>query len=510
MIISRRPIALLLLWASLGLARAAPPEHPDLVIMTEKGEAVFSTATNGMINGTVTNGVVVKYGEMILTANRVSFNQQTGDIFAEGSVRLEKDDQTWISDRLHYNYLTRQMNGAEFRTGKPPFFAAGESLHGENVDNRTNGMFTATNGFLTTEDYAQPLLRIRARQITIVPGKYIEARNATLYAGDTPIFFFPYYRRDLTRNPNNFSFIPGYRSLFGPYLLSSYNWFLNDELSGAIHLDEREKRGVGTGPDVDYHLGRYGEGTFRYYYTHDEQPGLDPFIGTPIPSERQRVYFSYDATLATNLTVKSQVAYQSDPYIVRDFFESQYRKDIEPNTFVEANQDWQNWSLDALAQPRVNPFFETIERLPDVKLNGFRQQIGGTPLYYESESSVGYFRHLFSDTNLTLGDFSATRADTFHQITLPQTYFGWLNFTPRAGERLTYYSETAGPGTQTEEHYREVFNTGAELSSQGFAALDRSPKSVLAGGRAAAHPGAFDRLRLYSAAERVARAIAAI
>ena len=231
-----------------------------------------------------------------------------------------------------------------------------------------------------------------------------------------------------------------------------------------MHVDLREKRGVGAGPDFDYHLGRFGDGTFRYYYTHDGQPGLDPFIGTPIPTERQRVYFTYEATPATNLTVKAQVAYQTDPYIVRDFFESQYRRDLEPNTFVDAEQFWQNWRLDGMAQPRVNPFFETVERLPDVTLNGFRQQIGATPLYYESESSVGYFRHLFSDTNLTQGDFSAARADTFHQITLPQTYFGWLNFTPRAGERLTYYSESTGPGAETVEHYRDVFNTGAEVS----------------------------------------------
>jgi len=56
--------------------------------------------------------------------------------------------------------------------------------------------------------------------------------------------------------------------------------------------------------------------------------------------------------------------------------------------------------LNAFAQFRVNDFQETVERLPDVKLTGLRQQIGPTPLYYESESSVGYFRHLFpAETN---------------------------------------------------------------------------------------------------------------
>ncbi|MEO7678140.1 MAG: LPS assembly protein LptD, partial [Verrucomicrobiota bacterium] len=56
------------------------------------------------------------------------------------------------------------------------------------------------------------------------------------------------------------------------------------------------------------------------------------------------------------------------------------------------------------------------------------------------------------------------RADTFHQILLPQTFFGWLNVTPRVGGRFTYYEEADGPGATTDEQTRPVFNTGAEVS----------------------------------------------
>src|SRR4051812_18594754 len=136
----------------------------------------------------------------------------------------------------------------------------------------------------------------------------------------------------------------------------------------------------------------------------------------------------------------------------------------------------QNFSLDVYAQPRLNDFLETVERLPDVRLNGYRQQLWESPLYYESETSMGYFRRRFADTNQLfplVGPYStngqryaAARADTYHQITLPETFFGWLNFTPRVGGRFTYYSEATGPGASTEEHYRKVFNTGAELSTK--------------------------------------------
>jgi hypothetical protein len=131
---------------------------------------------------------------------------------------------------------------------------------------------------------------------------------------------------------------------------------------------------------------------------------------------------------------------------------------------LEVNQLWQNFSLDVLAQPRLNDFLETVERLPDVKLTAFRQQLGESPVYYESESSIGYYDRKFSDTNTVMADYSAARVDSFHQLLLPYTFFGWLNVTPRVGERLTYYGESSGPGATTTEEYRSVFNTGAEFS----------------------------------------------
>ena len=39
-------------------------------------------------------------------------------------------------------------------------------------------------------------------------------------------------------------------------------------------------------------------------------------------------------------------------------------------------------------------------------------------------------------------DYSAFRIDTFHQLTYPNTYFGFLSLVPRIGFRDTYYGDT--------------------------------------------------------------------
>lgn len=413
--------------------------------------------TTGIV--TATNGVLIEYGGAVLTADRVTLNQKTGEASADGRVRIQRDDMVWVGEHITYNFNTHQMEAAQFRTGKPPVFAGGADLHGD-VSNR---VYTVRHAYITTDDISEPTQRIRATSIKIVPGERFEARNAVLYLGKVPVFYFPVYSRKLDERANRFILTPGSSSHYGAFLLGSYTFFLNEQIDGALHLDYRTKRGIGTGADANLHLDQWGEAAFKYYYAHDIDANADS-PGLSIPDDRQRFYFSYNATPFTNLNVKSRVDYQSDERLLHDFLEGDYRRNPQASTFVEVNKLWPNFSLDVYAQPRVNDFLETIERLPEVKLTAFRQQLGPLPFFYESESSAGWYRRLFADTNSpAIASYSAFRADTFHQLTLPWTFFGWLNVTPRAGGRFTYY-DCATATNPSNEISRAVFNTGVEVS----------------------------------------------
>jgi len=429
----------------------------DIQPLTEEGWVEYDYQT-GIAEGT--NGVRVVYGNAILTADKVKFHPQDGETIADGHVHIQQAEQLWVGEHMTYNFKTQQMEAKEFRTGKAPVFVAGEGLHGD----VTNKVYITTNAIITTDDVAKPAIRIRAKYLKIIPGRRLEAHHGVLYVGPLPLFYFPYYSRDLSTSPNNFNFIPGFRTSFGPFLLSSYHWFLNPELDGVVHLDYRERRGPGVGPDFNFHLGRWGDGSLKYYYTHDNDPNAS--LTNSLPENRQRLHFTYLAEPLHDLSIRSQVRYQGDLGLVHDFFETEYRQNPLPSTFVEVDKYWKNFSLDLYVQPRVNDFLDTIERLPDLRLTGFRQQLWKTPLYYESESSAGYYRHLFAETNsfASTNNYEAARADTYHQIVMPETLFGWLNITPRVGGRYTYYSEASGPGATTGEISRGVFNTGAEVT----------------------------------------------
>ncbi|MBI3417751.1 MAG: LPS-assembly protein LptD [Verrucomicrobia bacterium] len=440
----------------LPLALRAQERPPLRVEPLNSGGQLHYDLNTGAASAT--GGVKVQLGEDVLTARQVTLNQQTGEATAEGDVLLQRGKAVWRGERLRYNFTTRDISSDAFRTGMTPFFVSGESLSGA----ATNQVHSVTNAFVTTDDFAEPGYRIRAKSLRILPGHYLEARDAVLYLGDTPVFYYPYYRRSLERHPNNWVLTPGYRSRYGPFLLSTYNWHFGTNFDAGLHLDYRQRRGFGLGPTINFDGGELGKANFQYYYAHDDNPAAGGGTNNTTRVDRHRINFSYDATLRTNLTAKVVVREQNDPYIVRDFFESEYRKNIQPSSFLEVNQAWPNFTLDVYAQPRLNDFYETVERLPDVKLTAARQQLGVSPLYYEGETSVGYFKHTFAN-NYT-NDFAAMRADTFHQLLLPYTFFGWLNFTPRVGGRFTHYGDTEGAGTTTTEQNRGVFNTGAELS----------------------------------------------
>lgn len=438
------------------ISRAAEPAGIELRALSEQGDFEYDEAS-----GVATSpaGVQVTYGDATLTAHRIHVDRNTGEVTADGQVRLQRGAEVWTSEHLTYNFYTRAIDAGHFRAGYKPIFVGGESLAG----GVTNQSETATNAFVTSDDFSEPSYRVKAKSLIVVPGEYIEAHKATLSVGGVPIFYFPKYRRYLNRPPGDFEVLPGYRSLYGAYALGKYHWSLTTNINGTVRLDLRSKRGVGGGLDLNSDFHEYGTNLVKTYYTYDNEPGTNS-LGRNIDPNRWRVSAGHSAFLTTNFTFKASVNAQSDEYITRDFFEREYRSNIQPQSFAEFDKLWPNFTLDFLAQGQLYDFYETTERLPDIKFTGTRQQLGVSPFYYESESSAAYLRHRYAyDTQPA---YEAFRADTYHQLLLPQTFFGWLNVAPRAGGRFTYYGEEQGIAATLDEQRRWVFNTGMEVSTK--------------------------------------------
>src|SRR5438128_2487460 len=153
-------IAFLLL-ALAGVALGA--EQPQEIIienLTPQSEVIYDYS-KGI--GWGTNGVIIRYTNAVLTAHAAMVNIDSGEAQAEGDVTLQRQGEIWRGERLLYNFKTHEMQAEHFRTGRMPFFAAGENLS----INTTNKTYVLSGALLTTDDVADPAYKIRARTINI-------------------------------------------------------------------------------------------------------------------------------------------------------------------------------------------------------------------------------------------------------------------------------------------------------------------------------------------------------
>ena len=135
---------------------------------------------------------------------------------------------------------------AQFRSGTLSSFIQGENM----IGTRTNGVYTAKNTLITTDDISSPDIYIKAKEVEVIPGEHALFRGATVYVGKIPVFYFPYYKRSFKRHPWNVHMSGGYDSEWGAYLLSSIRWPGTERFGGEFDLDYRADRGFGMGPRI--------------------------------------------------------------------------------------------------------------------------------------------------------------------------------------------------------------------------------------------------------------------
>jgi LPS-assembly protein len=275
----------------------------------------------------------------------------------------------------------------------------------------------------------------------------------------------------------------------------------NDKMRGDVDFDIREKRGYAGGLDVQYFPSLTSDILLKVYYAQDNyyaqtDPTIpnapahgninnnDVYDGVPYDN-RYRLTYQQHLEFTPDFSSTADINKWSDPYVTRDYFPGEYQQENQPPNFVSLDESNPNFTVSLLASPQVNPFFETVERLPEFSVESRQQKIFDSPVEYTSQSSVVNFERKFADTQYfrdpndypynsfehenTAYDFyhptgnfdydtaqqnnyRAYRYDTYHEFSLPHQYFNFLSLTPRIGGRATYYSDVNTNITDTENN----------------------------------------------------------
>lgn len=183
-------------------------------------------------------GVSVVYQQGIggkpttLSAEQFSFNGETGDVSALGTIRLEREEGVFLGDSLNYNF--RQRTGFLKNAILTTDFLRAE---GKTLQVFNNGSVKLENGTFTTCVRLHPDYIIHFHQITLVPNKYAKISGMSFYAGGVHLLTLHSYRYNFRSGSSAPTPLPGYNRIDGPFVGLKQN-LLSDNRS-SLDLNAR-------------------------------------------------------------------------------------------------------------------------------------------------------------------------------------------------------------------------------------------------------------------------------
>jgi LPS-assembly protein len=472
-------IAILL--ASTGFIQGKTKTQENAPIeITSTGETTYE---NGL--ATARDNVAIHIGNTDIYADYAQYNPTTHDVELRGHVRIYRDTSLYIADSGIYNTETKRIRAVTARTESQPYF-----LSGKQVTSISDNAYLIKDGNFTTDDSPKPDFHLHARTIRVYENDRVIFQYVTAYVGKVPIFWWPYLYQSLNE-AFSFTVSPAYLSSWGPSLLTQVTFPITEDIRGRLRLDYRQRRGVAVGFDSTIDYFNDSQARIKTYYLQDQNPLLNETAipRKDVPTGRYRLSLADTTNFTDDIYGITNLTKLSDPYVMQDFFQGEFRIDPVPDNVLAVAKTDPFYTLTAIERFQANEFFTTTERSPEVVLDIKRHGLFGGPIFYEGETGLANLRLQFPQDS-GFENYGTYRFDTFHQLTYPNTYFGWLSIVPRVGYRGTYYGKTwdlgstmfippsnplepnfilppptlANPVKFDGDTFRSVFDTGAEAS----------------------------------------------
>jgi lipopolysaccharide assembly outer membrane protein LptD (OstA) len=378
--------------------------------------------------------------KVIVTADVLTYHEETGSMSAEGRVRIWYGDLTLTADTaqadlaaqtvLAQGHVTLNESGKEIRCAQLEYDLKNKSAHalgilfaanpwyyqGRSVEKRGEKNVTIAEPLFTTCNCRRPHYHLTAGRIEIILGESLTAYHTVLYIGATPLFYFPWVWRSIKDHRPPFSIRAGYNSTAGVYVKTKFNYFFSEGNYGSLLLDLMEKKGFGTGMDqrFKYDFLGQGEGQMHAYYIRDKSTG----------QEHTTVNLNHTHALDAHDSLQTNLEYVSYRYFSEQF--STMNVDTyQQKSFLSYSRRMDAYYFGALVQdselldPNLNRYYSDQRKLPGLSF-GLSPVVvipGNPPVYFSLNSNLS------RDYQRLAPDFTYRFRDAF-DITpaLTQTY----------------------------------------------------------------------------------------
>ena len=411
-----------------------------------------------------------------------------GEQFAE--VEIVVESSVIHAERAAGNLLTGVLQFSNFALKSGLFYCVGEQ-----AERFFDGTVKVHKARFTTCEYIQDdhdHYAIAAYDATIEPrdsnnslfhydnqlGDHrILMKNNFFQIYGVPVLWLPilYKPSDLSSFGGKIEF--GSKSKWGWFVHGAKHFKLADEpyWNMNLMLDWYEKRGVGYGLSSDLmtpesatefsFYGIYDRNPYAYW-NRDLLPDDPEFLRNnsrlTIPDYRYEVRTNNMTHLTNRLDFRMQIDLISDYQFLRDYFYGRFRSEYEPPTYASLEYQGDRFTASAYMTLRINDFYSTVDRLPELRLDFQRQELFAN-IYYQGEMSLTPLfmrwrrfdrdmediwpptrsqRYMPDDKNWELKNYGTLRFDSLHMLYYPMKIWN-INIIPRTGIRLTAYSASS-------------------------------------------------------------------
>ena len=447
-------VFLLFLSFSLAHAEEGLPKEPIVV----NGDKVEYFHEKKEVTGS--GNISITYKDVVLTCDEIKVRLDTREAEASGNVKVTQKGAYFTGEKIVYNFDTKKGTVVNGYLNADPFY--GKAREVDKIANKDE--IYLERGYVTTCDLEKPHYRVQSRRVKIYLEDKVTAEHILFFIGNVPVFYLPYYEQPLDEEKTNFTVTPGESKDWGYYVLNSYRYYLNDKNRGDLLLDYRSKRGLAEGVNHYYDTDKMklGAGSFKFYYTHDNDNLAYRPSGEMRSRYRWQVRHRWDLGEETDTSATLEFNKLSDRDVIKDYFYNEYEELGEmPDNYISFLTQKQDYTTELLIRKRFDKFYTVVERLPEYKIDILNYRIGNTPFYYSANASGVYLNQTFQRTVPDEKDVNIIRFDAYNQLSYAAKLFRSLSVTPYGGIRETYFSRNKWGETN---QLRTIYNAGIDSS----------------------------------------------
>ena len=441
-------------------------------------------------------------GSTVIEAEKVVVWPQEQEMYAEGNVFITERGVVSRTERAIYNWKDQRALAVNVGLHRiRPNRTVNWHLKSPVMEQRGEGTFRARKSVATSCSFTTPHQHFTARKVVFRDDHSIVFYHAVYHIHKLPVFYMPYYYRDFVHDWPWVHFGFGNSSVFGAFFLTDVGFNIRPSIDLILDLDHLSDRGPAGGVDLVYE----NERRIGYLDTYFIQDEGEDFAGVPlIEEDRYRIKFRH-RELLTDTSVASlfengegrfagrwtaDLEYQqfSDMNFYTEFFEIESKTLKEPENRIFVRGHWDNASVSALGQARVNEFISLTqseqrgsslfpaqtEYLPRLSFDLLSQPFWQDRLLFTFGSEYSRARRRFDDdANLTgadrLADFrEISRLDFQGELSAPFSA-SILHVEPFAFGRETFFEELLNT---TQDDWRTVYGAGVRLSTEFWRTFD--------------------------------------